>query len=138
MKELSRLKLLSLGLIILACSIIIAGCDLDSSEPTPRETRPPEVFISIDPMPPVHGDHITFTAFAEDESGVDTLAIFVDGENVKQCQGTKADTQLQCSNTLGPYNQRQIVEYWAVAVDHQGNNAQSNTKRVEALPIPIP
>jgi hypothetical protein len=134
MKALIRLNLLGLVVLFLAGAIIFTSCHFDGGEPASRETQPPDVYISLDPMPPVHGDHITVTAAAEDMSGIDTLAIFVDGENMKQCQGTRSDTHLQCSIVLGPYNQGQIIEYWAVAVDYQGNNAQSNTKRIEVGP----
>ncbi|MFC2024616.1 hypothetical protein ACFLTJ_03510 [Chloroflexota bacterium] len=138
MPVLTRFQLLALVALLFTGAIIFTSCNNSGGEPAPRETRPPEVYISLDPMPPVHGDHITFTAAAEDESGIDTLAIFVDGENIKQCQGSSTDTHLQCSTSLGPYNQRQVIEYWAVAVDHQGNNAQSSTKRIEVLPLPMP
>ena len=125
-------------MLILAVAHIFTSCNFDGGESAPRETQAPEVDIMLDPILPEHGDHITFIAAAEDDSGIDTLAIFVDGENVEQCQGNRTDTRLQCSCTLGPYNEGQIVEYWAVAVDYQGNNRQSRAKRIEVLPIPIP
>jgi hypothetical protein len=134
------LQLLALVALFLTGSIILTSCNYGGGgpEPAPRETQPPEVYITHDPILPEHGDHITFIAAADDGSGIDTLAIFVDGENVEQCQGTSTDTHLQCEATLGPYNEGQIVEYWAVAVDYQGNNAQSRAKHIEVLPLPMP
>jgi len=96
----------------------------------PRETTPPEVYITIEPILPEHGDYITFIAAADDESGVDTIAIFVNGENIEQCTGSRMKTHLSCSNIQGPYSQGQTLQYLAYAVDCEGNIAESHTKTI--------
>lgn len=128
----ARFKLHVEGLVILLLigTMIWTSCG-NGEESARRETQPPEVYITSEPVLPQHGDNIEFIAAADDESGVDTIAIFVNGENVKQCQGNRANTHLQCRQVLGPYNQGQIVEYWAFAVDCEGNSAQSYTRRIE-------
>jgi hypothetical protein len=97
-------------------------------EQTPRETNPPEVYITIEPFLPEHGDYITFIAAADDASGVDTIAIFVNNENIGQCHGSRMETHLSCSSTQGPYSQGQTLQYFAYAVDYEGNSAESNTR----------
>ena len=130
MGALFKLRVEGLVILLLIGTMIWTSCG-NGEEPAHRETQPPEVYITHGPVLPQHGDHIEFVAAADDESGVDTIAIFVNGENVKQCQGSRANTHLQCTQVLGPYNQGQIVEYWAFAVDCEGNTAQSNTRRIE-------
>jgi len=128
-----RLCMVGLVALLLIGTVIWTSCS-NGQEPARRETQPPEVYITHGPVLPQQGDHIEFVAAADDESGVDTIAIFVDGENIKQCHGNRANTHLQCMHVLGPYNQGQIVEYWAFAVDCEGNTAQSSIKRIEVGP----
>ena len=127
-----RLHVVSLVTLLLIGTVIFAGCDGNngSAGSTPQETTPPEVYTSHDPISPQHGDYITFIAAADDESGVDTIAIFVNGENVEECHGNSSITHLQCDRTLGPYSQGQTVEYYAYAVDCKGNDAKSYTKHI--------
>jgi hypothetical protein len=131
----TRFKLHAEALVILLLigTMIWTSCG-NGEDSAQRETQPPEVYITHEPVLPQQGDHIEFVAAADDESGVDTIAIFVDGENIKQCHGNRSNTHLQCTQVLGPYNQGHIVEYWAFAVDCEGNTAQSSTKRIEIGP----
>jgi len=74
-----------------ALAIVVLATQLDwggGEQQPPRETNPPEVYITIEPVLPEHGDYITFIAAADDASGVDTIAIFVNGKNVEECHGS--------------------------------------------------
>jgi len=124
-------KLYVVGVVILLLigTMICTSCT-GGGEPGPTDTQSPEVYISIEPILPEHGDDITFIAAADDESGVDTIAIFVDGENVAQCHGSPAQTHISCTETQGPYSQGQTVQYWAFAVDCEGNSTESHIKTI--------
>lgn len=116
-----------------ALAIVVLATQLDwggGEQQNPRETNPPEVYITIEPVLPEHGDYITFIAAADDASGVDTIAIFVNGKNVEECHGSWMKTHLSCSNIQGPYSQGQTVQYLAYAVDCEGNSAGSNTRTI--------
>ena len=124
-----KLYAVGLGILLLIGTMICTSCT-GGGEPVPTDTQPPEVYITTEPFLPEHGDYITFIAAADDASGVDTIAIFVDGENVEQCHGSRTKTHLSCSDIQGPYNQGQTVQYWAFAVDCEGNNGESYSKSI--------
>lgn len=128
-----RLRVVALVMLLLIGTIIWVSCEC-GEQPTRRETEPPEVYITIEPVLPEHGDYITFIAAADDHSGVDTLAIFVDGANVAQCHGSRTETHVSCTHTQGPYSQGQTVQYWAFAVDYEGNSAESHSKSIRVGP----
>ena len=128
-----RLHVVALVMLLLIGAIMWVSCE-STGQTADRETEPPEVYISIEPVLPEHGDDITFIAAADDESGVDTIAIFVDGENVAQCHGSPAQTHISCTDTQGPYSQGQTVQYWAFAVDCEGNSTESHIKTIRIGP----
>ncbi|UCG10054.1 MAG: hypothetical protein JSW30_04840 [Dehalococcoidia bacterium] len=87
---------------------------------TPQDTTPPSVNITYSPTNPTTDDRITFTATAEDASGIDTVWIRVNDEWVRMC------TTAYCTYTGGPYPQGKVT-YQAKARDKAGNEQLTGT-----------
>ena len=84
------------------------------------DTIPPTVSIFYTPPNPTTADRITFTAHAEDASGIDIIWIRVNGDWVKSCPGD------YCTYTGGPYPEGEVT-YEAKARDKAGNEETTYT-----------
>jgi len=90
-------------------------------KPSTEDTEPPSVSITYSPMLPTTDDRITFTAHAEDASGIDAVWIRVNSEWVRMC------TTAYCTYTGGPYPQG-TVTYEAKARDKADNEQSTGTR----------
>ena len=88
-----------------------------------RDTKPPQLRIHHRPAQPTTGQRVTFTAQAQDPSGVAKIEILVGNQVVKTIAGAKG------SYTGGPYHAGRVT-YGANAYDKAGNKASSGAKHV--------
>lgn len=90
-------------------------CDTDTNCTAVEDTTAPTVSVSHSPSSPTDMDQVTVSATASDEnSGLNTIRLFVDGSSVKTCSASP------CSVTSGPYSSGSHT-YRAKAEDNEGN-----------------
>jgi len=94
---------------------------LNVRKPTTEDTKPPSVSITYSPTSPTTDDRITFTATAEDASGIDAIWIRVNDTWVRMC------TTAYCTYTGGPYPEGEVT-YEAKARDKAGNEQLTGTR----------
>ncbi len=86
-----------------------------------HDTTPPSVNITYSPTNPTTDDRITFTATAEDASGIDAIWMRINGDWVRMC------TTAYCTYTGGPYPEGKVT-YEAKARDKAGNEQLTGTR----------
>jgi hypothetical protein len=102
-----------------------AKIEISSSDITP-----PQVTVTYSPPDVTTTSEVTFTARARDESSITEIALFMDGEQVKECappsQGVDEKDRVywECVYTGGPYEAGEL-HYWAEAVDEYSNRGTS-------------
>jgi RNA polymerase sigma-70 factor (ECF subfamily) len=105
--------------------------------PTPVDTEPPVVWISIEPVGtwrPNEDDIVTFSATATDNFGIGKIEIWIQAPGEKLPTLVRTCSQSICSYPGGPYMPGTGM-YFAIAADLAGNEGTSpeNTLRIYAV-----
>jgi hypothetical protein len=89
-----------------------------------KDTTPPEVEVTHSPSNPSDSQEITLEATASDESGISQIALFVEDEKVKTCEGKETCTVKLSARSEGTYS------YYATATDKDGNEQTTSKEQL--------
>ena len=88
-----------------------------------HDTTSPQVELSHSPQNPLDNQKVTFTAHANDDTGVKEIIIYVDGKVVKECTSI---TKCEVSN--GPFSPG-LHTYSAKVIDYSTNEFNTDKKK---------
>lgn len=97
-----------------------------------EDRKAPSIDITHSPAEPYANEIVTFKASSSDNSGIESLKIYIDDQLAKQCSDIS-----ECTFKKGSFSAEKH-SYYATASDKsaKGNKATSETKMINVLEVP--